>query len=141
MQAAKISICDENAVAANSDQAKRNHRLHVKSQKDEEGCKAISVLLMPRSHRDPQQARYHASLIIKSRFTIACHTMSMSRLFHKRMAFDGGRWPTTSGLARQADIFSHRRHVSKVPISDMCHFMTRNPTVLELYNSIGSAAN
>jgi hypothetical protein len=39
MQAAKISICDENAVAANSDQAKRNHRLHVKSQEDEEGCK------------------------------------------------------------------------------------------------------
>jgi hypothetical protein len=28
-----------------------------------------------------------------------------------------------------------------VPISDMCHFMTRNRTVLELYNSIGSAAN
>jgi hypothetical protein len=75
----------KNAVAANSDQAKRNHRLHVKSQKDEEGARypAISVLLMPRSHRDAQQARYHASLIIKYRFTVACHTMSMPTVWTK----------------------------------------------------------
>src|SRR5258706_10878925 len=74
---------------------------------------------MPRSHRDAQQARYHASLIIKYRFAVACHTMSMSRLSHKRMAFDGGSLAITSGLPLRADVFRVRRHVSKVPIREL----------------------
>src|SRR5258708_36412657 len=69
---------------------------------------------MPRSHRDAQQALYHASLIIKYRFAVACHTMSMSRLSHKRMAFDGGSLAITSGLPGYA------RKVAARP-REVCH--------------------
>src|ERR1700722_3861674 len=39
MQAAEIGVGDENAVAADSDHAQRNHRFHVERQKDEDGRK------------------------------------------------------------------------------------------------------
>ena len=74
---------------------------------------------MPRSHRDPQQARYHASLIIKYRFAVACHTMSMSR-FHKRMALGGGSLAITSGLPRYEQTVS-----VSVGMSQRCQFRTR----------------
>jgi hypothetical protein len=46
------------------------------------------------------------------------------------------RAPSTSGLARLADILRVIRHVSNVLTGDMSHFTTRTGTLLELYNSM-----
>jgi hypothetical protein len=44
VKASEISVCDENAVAANSNHTKLDHGLHVKRQKNQRGRKISSHL-------------------------------------------------------------------------------------------------